>query len=195
MSIFVPLCGKTEDMFWLYSRGHTVVGVDIAAIGLEQFLNGHNINFSKQKLEKIDGTLYTSEDGRLRLYACDLFKMTNEIESGFMGVYDRMSFAAININDRKKYIELVLSMCAPDCRFLLETVTYQSADYSPPPHSLEDSMVKEYFEGRCSFRKLDSIDALLNENRERIGAKKQDHLRDNLKAFDMRYNLFLLTCK
>ncbi len=195
MTIFVPLCGKTEDMFWLYSRGHTVVGLDIAALGIEQFLNGHNINFSKQKVDKINGTLYTSEDGRIRLYACDLFKLTNEMESGFNGVYDRMSFAAINIPDREKYVELVLSMCAPDCRILLETVTYQSADYSPPPHSLEDSMVREYFDGRCNIRKLDSINALLSENRDRIGAKKQDHLKENLKAIVMLYNLFLMTIK
>ncbi len=29
MRVFVPLCGKAEDMYWLYTRGHTVVGVDI----------------------------------------------------------------------------------------------------------------------------------------------------------------------
>src|SRR5437868_4716187 len=33
----VPLCGKSEDLAWLVSRGHDVVGVDVSDIAAKAF--------------------------------------------------------------------------------------------------------------------------------------------------------------
>ncbi len=95
------------------------------------------MNYSKQTVDKIDGTLYTSQDGRMRLYACDIFKMTSDIETGFQAMYDRGGFVALNIRARRQYAELLRNISAADCRVLLVTVTFKSVDYSPPPHSIQ----------------------------------------------------------
>ena len=34
--IFVPLCGKTQDIAWLLSQGHRVVGVELSKLAVEQ---------------------------------------------------------------------------------------------------------------------------------------------------------------
>lgn len=35
--VFVPLCGKSRDMLWLLSQGHTVLGVELSGIAVKAF--------------------------------------------------------------------------------------------------------------------------------------------------------------
>src|SRR5208337_2645504 len=35
--VFVPLCGKSQDMRWLRKQGHSVMGVELSAIAVEAF--------------------------------------------------------------------------------------------------------------------------------------------------------------
>jgi len=36
-SVFVPLCGKAHDMWWLNDRGHPVLGVELSEIACKDF--------------------------------------------------------------------------------------------------------------------------------------------------------------
>src|SRR4051812_8084518 len=42
----VPLCGKSEDLAWLVSRGHQVVGVDISEVAAGAFAREQGITFN-----------------------------------------------------------------------------------------------------------------------------------------------------
>ena len=37
LSILVTMCGKSVDLLWLCSRGHSVTGVELSPIAVEQF--------------------------------------------------------------------------------------------------------------------------------------------------------------
>ena len=34
---FVPLCGKSRDMWWLTAQGHSVIGAEVAPAAVEAF--------------------------------------------------------------------------------------------------------------------------------------------------------------
>ena len=38
--VFVPLCGKSLDMRWLESQGHSVVGVELSQLAVEDYFEG-----------------------------------------------------------------------------------------------------------------------------------------------------------
>ncbi|KAG0709121.1 Thiopurine S-methyltransferase [Chionoecetes opilio] len=40
--VFVPLCGKSPDMRWLYERGNTVVGVEGVEMPVKEFFESHS---------------------------------------------------------------------------------------------------------------------------------------------------------
>ncbi len=44
--IFVPLCGKSIDMFYLLKRGLRVVGVEMSEIAVEQFFSENKLEYS-----------------------------------------------------------------------------------------------------------------------------------------------------
>ena len=35
--VFVPLCGKSNDMLWLRAQGHRVLGVELSPLAVEAF--------------------------------------------------------------------------------------------------------------------------------------------------------------
>ena len=39
LSILVPMCGRSLDLLWLCSRGHSVTGVEISSIAVGQLLH------------------------------------------------------------------------------------------------------------------------------------------------------------
>ena len=45
--IFVPLCGKAEDMWWLHERGLEVLGIDLSPIAGREFLSAHRQDFTE----------------------------------------------------------------------------------------------------------------------------------------------------
>ena len=41
--VFVPLCGKSTDMHWLYQQGYHIIGVDISDIAIDAFFREHGL--------------------------------------------------------------------------------------------------------------------------------------------------------
>src|SRR5689334_25114233 len=42
-AVFVPLCGKSLDLWWLRDRGHAVTGVELSAIAVRDFFAEANV--------------------------------------------------------------------------------------------------------------------------------------------------------
>ncbi|XP_052240798.1 thiopurine S-methyltransferase-like isoform X1 [Dreissena polymorpha] len=77
-SVFAPLCGKSLDLIWMYNRGHTVVGAEIAEQAVQELFSEKKLDVHVQHVEGV-GPLYKSTDGtdgRLQVYVGDLFDLT-----------------------------------------------------------------------------------------------------------------------
>jgi len=145
-NILVPLCGKSKDLIHLHSKGHNVVGCEGVELACTQFFAENNIEFTKAPLEGIDGSLFTSEDGRLRLFQCDFLALTPEaVVTKFDAVWDIQALVSINPRDRKQYVRTVRSLLADEFRYLLVTIEYEPFAHLGRPHSISYNAVKELF--------------------------------------------------
>jgi len=145
-NILVPLCGKSVDLIHLHSKGHNVVGCEGVELACTQFFAENNIEYSRTPLEGIDGTLFTSTDGRLRLYQCDFLALTSEVvDTKFDAVWDIQALVSINPRDRKQYVRTVRSLLAEEFRYLLVTIEYEPFAHLGRPHSISYNAVKELF--------------------------------------------------
>lgn len=155
--VFVPLCGRTLDMKWFYDQGCTVVGVDLAAQALKEFFEEHRVPYSVHAAG--DDSVYCSDDGRMKLFACSLYDFPETSnEKNFDVIWDRGSLVAINKNERKQYVALMTSLVSTDFRYLLETYEYDQTKYGGTPRTFSDDELKELFGARFNLKHLSKVD-------------------------------------
>jgi len=144
--ILVPLCGKSKDLVHLHGLGHNVVGCEGVEQACTEFFSENNIEFTRTPLEGIDGSLFSSSDGRLRLFQCDFLALTPEVVGTKIdAVWDIQSLVSINPRDRKQYVRTLRSLLADDFRYLLVTIEYEPFAHLGRPHSISYNAVKELF--------------------------------------------------
>jgi thiopurine S-methyltransferase len=51
VKIFFPMCGDVADMSWMADMGHTIVGVEISPVAIEQFFNENEIEYDVNPFE------------------------------------------------------------------------------------------------------------------------------------------------
>ncbi|XP_060084615.1 probable thiopurine S-methyltransferase isoform X2 [Ylistrum balloti] len=150
--IFIPLCGKSVDIKWLADRGNEVVGVEASETGLMEFFVEQNVKYSVESAPSVDGKLFRSHDNKIRLYCCDIFHFTSDVESGFSGVWDRGSIEALEPEDRKKYIDLMKTLIGPETGYLTEIVERDLG--KGPPFCITVDELRAGFGPGCEVKKL-----------------------------------------
>lgn len=157
IKIFFPLCGKTVDMRILADQGHYVVGVDIAEQALQEFFIDQNLEYTEELLNNVNGKLFKSMDGRIKLYCMDFYLFTKEMEGQFNAIWDRGSLVAINIEDRIKYSQLIREVMSPDCKYMIAAMQYDQNKYEGPPYNVSENQLKELFPN-YSLQQFDETD-------------------------------------
>ncbi|XP_071849354.1 probable thiopurine S-methyltransferase [Apostichopus japonicus] len=167
----VPLCGKTLDMLWLADHGHYVVGIEGVSKACEDFFKENEIKYTETDVPDIaDGKLFKSEDGRILLYCCDIFKLNKDILGQFDAIVDRGSLVAIYEQDRQRYITLMKSVLKTDGRILLMVVEYDSNErkVKGPPRPFFRNDLDKLYGDWCELREIDRSD-MMPQNPERFG--------------------------
>jgi len=142
--IFVPLCGKSLDILWLYKKGHEVVGVEGVDSVVQQFGEEHSLNFTVEDLGW--ATLYKTSDSKLKIYVCDFFSMKTQEIGRVDAVWDRGSLVAINPSLRPAYVDLMKKMVRPHFRYLVSVLDYiPNEKFSGPPCAVPVAKLHEYF--------------------------------------------------
>ncbi|EFX78967.1 hypothetical protein DAPPUDRAFT_319878 [Daphnia pulex] len=139
LRIFVPLCGKTQNLRWLYDLGHEVVGSD----GVEKPI----LEFFKEQ-----GLIYTKgNEGGLPFYAVCLMMDTLK------------SIAVIYLSWIQKFVESLM-VCKAEKSLLNETfgILVDAMQYDQtfpgPPLSSSVEEVKQLFGDTCEVETLLTID-------------------------------------
>lgn len=185
LTVFVPLCGKSQDLLYFYNLGYLVVGVEYSQIAINEFFTENNIKLASNSPQP-----YTkSEDGRLILCQGDLFTFSGDPSSPlplpvetFDIVWDRGSFEAIHINDRERYIKLLSSLANPKTLYLLAMKDYDKTVYPGPPVAATPEEVKGLFGHVFSVSAFCSYDlfAFDEDFKERFSAKGLKEVIENL---------------
>jgi thiopurine S-methyltransferase len=137
--VFVPLCGKSEDLVWLARQHDSVQGVELSDIAVRAFFSEH---FYTPLVTQINAghTLYQFDE--LTIYSGDYF--TAPLESYDL-VYDRAALVALPEDMREEYVDRLKCLMSEKGRILLVTLDYVQAEMAGPPFSVAESEVRRLF--------------------------------------------------
>ena len=122
--ILVPMAGKTVDIKWLADKGHEVVAVEISQSACREVFQRDDIPFEELDCPAVKGKLFRSLDGKIKMYCCDIFNFTAEIEGQFKSVWERGAVIAFEEDLRKKYFEHVKTLVTVGCAWMSSIFQY-----------------------------------------------------------------------
>ncbi len=158
-TIFVPLCGKTNDMLFLLEQDIKVIGVELSDIAIKQFFSENKLDYALSKVDNF--ALY--ESAGIKLYCGDFFDLESNHLENVRAVYDRASLIALNEDLRQKYVKHLSDIIDFDARILLLTLNYPQHQRSGPPFAVSKKEVDQLFNGSFDFQELYCIDDIENE--------------------------------
>jgi thiopurine S-methyltransferase len=161
--IFVPLCGKSHDMYWLRQQGHPVVGVELSPIATEAFFREHSLSPTRARR----GTFEACEAEGIRVLCGDFFGLTRADLGPVRVVYDRAALIALPSDLRARYVRHLASLLEPDARMLLITLAYPQAQMDGPPFSVPDAEIRALYSDRYTVECAASEDVLAENARFR----------------------------
>ncbi|PCM44807.1 thiopurine S-methyltransferase [Marinobacter sp. ANT_B65] len=139
-SVFVPLCGKAHDMWWLNDRGHPVLGVELSEIACKDFFEE-----AGEKAMVHPGEPFTTfRHDNLELWSGDFFQLAPDDLKHIRLVYDRAALIALPQPMRKDYVEHLTAILPEGTRILLITLDYKTR-ITPPPFNVSDEEVRELY--------------------------------------------------
>ena len=161
--VFVPLCGKSLDLLWLRTQGHTVSGVELSPIALESFCMEHGVPARRRKLADFDA--FEAED--FSLFRGDFFKLTRSLLGDVAAVYDRAALISWAPPLRSAYVNHLTSLTSAGTQTLLIAVDYPQEQMSGPPFPLDRAAIDELYAKHHSIELLGAHEILDLEPRLR----------------------------
>ncbi|XP_007950211.1 thiopurine S-methyltransferase [Orycteropus afer afer] len=160
LRIFFPLCGKAVEMKWFADLGHTVVGVEISELGIQEFFTEQNLSYSEEPITEIPGAkVFKSSSGNISLYCCNIFDFPRANIGQFDRIWDRGALVAINPSDRQRYAGIMLSLTRKGFRYLVAFLRYDPTKYPGPPFYIPDAEITRLFGTVCNMLCLENVDA------------------------------------
>jgi len=153
--IFVPLCGKSQDMHWLRAQGYTVVGAELSRLAAEQF-------FAELGLAPVvtpAGRLERFEADGVALLVGDIFDLDQDVLGVVDAVYDRAALVALPPPLRERYAAHLaeLTSAAPQ---LLVTFEYDQTRQAGPPFSVPEAEVRAHYGATYSLVRAETREVL-----------------------------------
>ncbi len=154
--VFVPLCGKSLDLIWLYQQGHKVLGVELSAIAASQFFSENGLSYTAFK----QADFHCHQTGRLTLLQGDFFNLTADHLHNVQGVFDRASLIALPPELRQKYVRHLKSILPVGTNILLLTLEYEQTEMTGPPFSVNEAEIQVLYQDSYQIRLLFAQDVL-----------------------------------
>ncbi|XP_051826597.1 thiopurine S-methyltransferase isoform X3 [Antechinus flavipes] len=127
--------------------GHSVVGVEISELAIQEFFTEQNLSYLEESVEGIsEAKVFKSSSGNITLYCCNIFDLPRANVGRFDRIWDRGALVAINPGDRECYAKLMLSLMEKGFQYLLATLSYDPTKHSGPPFYVSDFEVKRLFD-------------------------------------------------
>lgn len=161
LRVFVPLCGKSQDMIWLAQNGYSVVGVEVSQIAVEDFFRENELPLEKSE----QGAHIKYSSGQIEIWQGDYFSLQREQLGAISDVYDRASLIALPPEMRQDYATKMSELLVPDERIMLVTLSYDQAQMGGPPFSVSEDEVRSLYQDHFQIDKLAARNILEQEER------------------------------
>jgi len=141
--VFVPLCGKSQDMFWLHQQGHRVLGVELSEKAAQAFFDTNSLPYNSQPLGDFQQYEGVDSAAGIRLLVGDFFSLNAEHLAHSQAFYDRASMIAMPDDMRRDYARHLASVIPSDCVGLLLAINYDPSQMRGPPFAVSDENVRQ----------------------------------------------------
>ena len=138
--VLVPLCGKSEDLAFLASRGFEVIGIELVEDAVRAFFAEHQLTPTVEK----HGALTSLRGNGVHLIAGDFFAVAPALTGPIDAFYDRAALIALPPELRDRYIAHLKTFAT---RGLLITIEYAPGVRSGPPFSVPPDEVQRHWPG------------------------------------------------
>jgi len=142
--IFVPLCGKSQDLLWLAQRYSSVIGIECSQIAVEHFFKENHLQYKTQVIA--DFTVYISDN--ITIYQGDFFALNQSHLKSCDLIYDRASIVAFTEQQRPDYVKHLSTWFNTSTQMLLITLCYDQSIMSGPPFSVPDNAIEQLYKHR-----------------------------------------------
>jgi thiopurine S-methyltransferase len=178
--VFVPLCGKSNDLSWLRNQGHPALGVELSAIAAQAFFeeNGH----IPHRVASENFDCYEADS--ISILCGDFFDLRKNDLAKVCAVYDRASLVALPPDMREHYVLHLVNILPPAAQILLITFDYPQSEMSGPPFAISPGDMEALYRPHAEIRHLAQLDVL---------AQNQRFQERGLSL--LRENIFLLTLR
>lgn len=160
--VLVPLCGKSRDLHWIASRGHTVVGVELSPLAAQQLFEDASLQPTVTK----EGAIQRWQHGNLTVLVGDLLALDDAQLGRFDRIWDRAALVALPPKMRTAYGARLRAAMADDCAMLLSLFRHD-LPRSGPPHAVTDQEVTDLYGAVATLERLSARDILDEEPRWR----------------------------
>lgn len=150
--VLVPLCGKAEDIAFLASLGHDVVGIELVEDAVVAFFEEHGL---VPEVRTTSTRVRAFSAGRVTILHGDVFDCTREAVGPVTAFYDRAALVALPPDTRTRYVAHVRSLFAHRGSGLLVSFDFDDENLSPPPYPVPESEVRQLYRG-ATLELLDS---------------------------------------
>lgn len=157
--VFVPLAGKTLDMWWLAGQKHPVLGVELSPIAIADFFAAAGI----EPKQRSDHRFRCSAGKGVTLWCGDFFDLTPDDLNVAGAVYDRASLVALPPSMREAYAAKLQTIVPADAPMLLISMEYPQGQMQGPPFTVPESEVRTLFGERYEIELIAEADILDQE--------------------------------
>ena len=137
--VLVPLCGKSRDLFFLASRGHGVIGVELSEIACRALFDREGL--VPEQSER--GPFQAWSAGGVTVLQGDIFELRPEHVPDANRIWDRASMIALPPQMRRTYVTKLRDVMSAqtEARMLLNTLEYTTGTGLGPPFNVTDEEV------------------------------------------------------
>lgn len=147
--IFVPLCGKSIDMYWLYQQGYSILGLELSEIACRDFFIEHHLAFEKTVCSGFSAYQHPG----VSLLVGDFFQLKAAHLQHVAAVYDRAALIALPQDMRKTYAKHMANILKLGTPMLLISFTC-SEKKDGPPFSVSETEIHQLFSEYFNIQKL-----------------------------------------
>ncbi|HOY71043.1 MAG TPA: thiopurine S-methyltransferase [Methylotenera sp.] len=151
--IFLPLCGKTLDIHWLFAQGYQVVGAELSAVAVEALFSDLNLTPTITK----NGALTQYSAPNIILWNGDIFALNQALLGKVDAVYDRAALVALPFEMRERY-SAHISAITQNAPQLLVCFEYDQAQMDGPPFCVCANEVRAHYQQNYEISLLESAE-------------------------------------
>lgn len=147
--VFVPLCGKSNDLGWLADQGYHVLGCELSQMAVEAFFDERDMTPEVTQ----NGPLQRYAVDRIEIFAGDIFELQAEALGRVDAIFDRAALVALPEDTRRAYARHLAQITATAPQLLI-SFDYDTSRMQGPPFSVTGDEIHRLYDSQYQAQQV-----------------------------------------